>query len=53
MFDEIYRPAQPRLPDAVSDALRALSQARERYRLEHTAARRSGRPPGAAAAPRI
>lgn len=51
VFDQIYGPAQPRLPDAVSDALLALADARERYRFEHTAARGSRYPPAAAAPP--
>lgn len=31
----------PSLPEQVTDALLALSQARQRYRLEHAAAQRS------------
>ena len=41
LFEEIYRPARPPLPDPVTIALLALEHARERYRREHAGARRA------------
>ena len=43
LFGEIYQPAGPGLPESVSDALLALSLARERYLVEHAADRRAAR----------
>lgn len=47
LFEQIYRPARPPLPAPVTDALLALAQARESYRLEHAAARRTAGTPAA------
>ena len=43
LFGDIYQPAGPGLPESVSDALLALSLARERYLVEHAADRRAAR----------
>lgn len=43
LFGAIYKPAEPGLPESVSDALLALSLARERYLVEHAAGRRAAR----------
>ena len=51
LFEQIYCPARSALPEHVTEVLVGLSHARERYRLEHAAARRCAGTPTAAPVP--